>query len=84
MLKLPYSMVELVLWHALLTDLQELTRLTDLKKLIMPVPPTQQQLHIIRHLRQLRLLEVTGRAGMFIICFCKQQVACASSAVAGA
>ena len=61
---LPKSTTELDLWDGLLTDLQHLTRLTNLKKLLMPDPPTEHQLQIIRQLRQLRHLDVTGRAGM--------------------
>ena len=61
---LPQSTAELDLWDGLLTDLQHLTRLSNLKKLLMPDPPTEHQLQIIRQLRQLRHLGVTGRAGM--------------------
>ena len=61
---LPQSIVELDLWDGLLTDLQQLTRLTNLKKLLMPDPPTEDQLQIIRQLPHLRHLDVTGRAGM--------------------
>ena len=65
---LPYSTTELDLWDGLLTSLQQLTRLTNLKKLSMPDRPTQQQLHIILQLRQLRWLDVIGCQGMFQVC----------------
>lgn len=61
---LPQSTTELDLWDGLFTDLQQLTRLTNLKKLLVPDPPTEDQLQIIRQLRQLRHLDVTGREGM--------------------
>lgn len=60
---LPPSLVSLDLWDGLITDLQELTRLTNLKRLIKPEAPDQQQMSVIRRLRQLRRLEVTKRQG---------------------
>ena len=65
---LPSSTVKLDLWDGLLTDLQQLTRLTNLKKLSLPDAPTEQQLQIIRQLRQMRWLDVTGRQGSFSCC----------------
>ena len=60
---LPPSLVSLDLWDGLITDLQELTRLTDLKRLVMPEPPDQQQMSVIKRLRQLRRLDITTRQG---------------------
>ena len=60
----PQSIVELDLWDGVLTDLQQLTRLTNPKKMLMPDPPTEHQLQIIWQLPHLRHVNVTGRAGM--------------------
>lgn len=61
---LPQSLTQLHLWDGLFTDLQQLSRLTNLKKLFVPQIPTPQQLQCIRQLRQLRHVEVTGCKGM--------------------
>ena len=61
--QLPPSLLELDLWDGVVTELDQLTLLTRLKKLRMPSPPTPQQLSIIKRLRQLRHIEVTTHAG---------------------
>ena len=55
---LPQTVTHLTLWNAHITGLQQLTSLTNLRKLRMPRPPTQQQLLIIKQLRQLTDLEI--------------------------
>lgn len=60
---LPQSLAELDLWDGLLTDLQQLSRLTNLQRLVMPDAPTEQQLQSIRQLRHLRHVEVPRRKG---------------------
>lgn len=64
---LPCSTVELELCGTCVAylNLQELTRLTNLKKLTMPDPPTQQQVQTIRQLHQLRWLNVYCQLGDF-------------------
>ena len=58
------SLLELDLWDGIVTKFEHLTLLTNLKKLRMPMPPTLQQLAIIKQLRQLRNIEVTSHQGM--------------------
>ena len=55
---LPQTVTHLALSHHHITGFQQLTRLTDLRELHMPQPPTEQQLLIIKQLRQLRNLEI--------------------------
>ena len=62
--QLPPSLLKLDLWDGVITELDQLTLLTRLKKLRMPSPPTPQQLSIIKRLRQLRHIEVTTHKGI--------------------
>ena len=63
--QLPSSLLELDLWDGVVTELDQLTLLTRLKKLRMPLPPSPQQLSIIKRLRQLRHIEVTTHEGTY-------------------
>lgn len=65
---LPQSLTQLHLGDGFLTDLQQLSRLTNLNKLFIPQIPTLQQLQCIRQLHQLRHVEITGRTGMVCLC----------------
>lgn len=60
---LPPSLPNLDLWDGVVTNLDQLTLLTRLKKLTMPLAPSPQQLSIIKQLRQLRHIEVTTHEG---------------------
>ena len=61
--ELPPSMLKLDLWDSAVTNLDQLTSLTRLQALRMPLPPTPQQLSSIKCLCQLRHIEVTANAG---------------------
>lgn len=63
--ELPPSLLKLDLWDGVVTDLDQLTLLTKLKHLRMPLAPTPQQLFGIKQLRQLRHIEVTTLQGMY-------------------
>ena len=65
--ELPPSLLELDLWDGAVTKLDQLTLLTKLKKLTMPLPPTCLQAPFIKQLRQLRHIEVTTHEGIHII-----------------
>lgn len=62
--ELPPSLHKLDLWDGVVTHLDQLTLLTRLKNLRMPIPPTSQQLSVIKQLRQLRHIEVTTLEGI--------------------
>ena len=52
--RLPASLLKLDLLDGCMTNLGQLTLLTRLKKLGMPLPPNAQQMSVIKQLRQLR------------------------------
>jgi hypothetical protein len=61
--ELPQTLIELDLWDGLVSGLEKLTLLTNLKRLVMPLPPSAEQLPVIKHLRQLRHIDVTTMEG---------------------
>ncbi len=61
--KLPQTLIELDLWDGLVRGLERMTSLTNLKRLVMPLPPSAEQLPVIKHLRQLRHIDVTTMEG---------------------
>ena len=60
---LPQTLIELDLWDGLVRGLERMTSLTNLKRLVMPLPPSAEQLPVIKHLRQLRHVDVTTMEG---------------------
>ncbi|KAL0046984.1 hypothetical protein WJX82_003561 [Trebouxia sp. C0006] len=62
--ELPQTLIELDLWDGLVRGLERMTLLTNLKRLVMPLPPSAEQLPFIKHLRQLRHVDVTTMEGM--------------------
>lgn len=60
---LPQTLIELDLWDGVVRGLERVTLLTNLKRLVMPLPPTAEQLPVIKHLRQLRHIDVTTMEG---------------------
>ena len=61
--ELPQTLIELDLWDGLVRGLERMTLLTNLKRLVMPLPPSAEQLPVIKHLRQLRHVDVTTMEG---------------------
>jgi len=61
--ELPRTLIELDLWDGLVRGLERMTLLTNLKRLVMPLPPSAEQLPVIKHLRQLRHIDVTTMEG---------------------
>ena len=64
--ELPSSLVELDLWDGLVRGLNNMSLLTNLKKLTMPLPPSREQLQDIKRLRQLRHINVTTHQGQIL------------------
>ena len=60
---LPQTLVELDLWDGLVRELNSMSLLGNLKKLVMPVPPSSEQMQVIKGLRQLRHVKVTTMEG---------------------
>ena len=60
---LPQTLVELDLWDGLVRELNSMSLLGNLKKLVMPLPPSTEQMQIIKGLRQLRHVEVETTCG---------------------
>ena len=61
--ELSEKLLDLDLWDGCVTTLDNLSILTNLKKLSMPSAPSPEQLAAIKQLRQLRHIEVTTHAG---------------------